>query len=83
MWLDEKLQLNEQITDDGRIFSSEEKFPVMFDIPPNSLQVKVSSDQLALQSKSSFVTVKASCCGVYKGKWMFEVQLHSKVKLKF
>lgn len=33
---------------------------------------KISKDELTIQSKSAFCTVKASSC-VYKGKWMYEV----------
>ncbi|TDG39653.1 hypothetical protein AWZ03_013926 [Drosophila navojoa] len=39
--------------------------------------VRVSTDRLALRSQGSFNTVRANCC-VYGGRWMYEIQLHTK-----
>lgn len=39
-----------------------------------------NNDSLTLKSTSSFATAQANC-GVFKGKWMYEVQLLSKVTL--
>lgn len=51
----------------------------MFTVDPNDNNnlVKISKDKLTIQSQSAFCTLKANCC-VYKGKWMYEVQLRSK-----
>lgn len=52
---------------------------VVFSIDPNDNDnlVKISKDRLTIQSQSAFCTLKANCC-LYKGKWMYEVQLRSK-----
>lgn len=52
---------------------------VIFSVDPNDANnlVKISKDKLTIQSQSAFCTLKANCC-VYKGKWMYEVQLRSK-----
>lgn len=39
--------------------------------------LKVDDAKLTLRSVDTFVTVKANC-GAIRGKWMYEVQLHSK-----
>ncbi|EDV91344.1 E3 ubiquitin-protein ligase RNF123 isoform X2 [Drosophila grimshawi] len=39
--------------------------------------VRVSTDRLTLRSQGSFNTVRANCC-VYGGRWMYEIQLHTK-----
>lgn len=38
--------------------------------------VEISKDRLTIQSQCAFSTLKANCC-VYKGKWMYEVCVHS------
>lgn len=43
----------------------------------NAHAVKISMDSLTVQSQTAFSTVKANCC-VFRGKWMYEVQLRSK-----
>lgn len=52
---------------------------MVFDVQDEDLKVavNVSKDRLLIQSQSPFPTVKANCC-VYRGKWMYEVQLRSK-----
>lgn len=67
-------------SNDARIFESDERFPVKFDVEPTSVRMKISEDGLTLKSISPFAMARANC-GVYKGKWMYEVQLHSKVRL--
>lgn len=88
-WLDEKLtNLEDRSTGgsqddtdiipsfrDGFIGSETVVFDVLDD--DQSLGVNVSNDGLLIQSQSPFPTVKANCC-VYRGKWMYEVQLRSK-----
>lgn len=83
-WLDEQLSVQptssapskeEKVQDDPK-----EK-QIRFVVPSEN---KVTSDEykLTLKSHSTFVTVKANA-GVVKGKWMYEVQLHSKVNASF
>lgn len=52
---------------------------VVFDLLDDDqrLGVNASKDGLLIQSQSPFPTVKANCC-VYRGRWMYEVQLRSK-----
>lgn len=81
LWIDKKLTnldnntINESTSTnvrDGLIGSD----TVVFDVSDAS-GVNVSDDGLLIQSQSPFSTVKANCC-VYKGKWMYEVQLRTK-----
>lgn len=39
--------------------------------------VIISANKLEVQSQSAFSTVRANCC-VFRGRWMYEVQLHTK-----
>lgn len=57
---------------------------VIFSVDPNdnNNQVKISKDQLTIQSQSAFCTLKANCC-VFKGKWMYEVSGKSRSRPKF
>lgn len=61
--------------DDGRIGAK----TVVFDIYETDQVnvVKVSKDKLTVTSQSAFASLKANCC-IYKGKYMYEVQLKSK-----
>lgn len=86
-WLDAKLStLQENATKSsttGDIESFRDGFigteTVVFDVLDDELKagVNVSNNGLLIQSQSPFSTVKANCC-VYRGKWMYEVQLRSK-----
>ncbi|XP_037891290.1 E3 ubiquitin-protein ligase RNF123 isoform X2 [Glossina fuscipes] len=49
---------------------------VIFDIDYSST-VRIASDRLSVRSQGSFNTIKANVC-VYGGRWMYEIQLHSK-----
>lgn len=49
----------------------------VLDVKEDSHTVFISKDKLSVQSTTAFSTVKANCC-VFKGKWMYEVQLRSK-----
>lgn len=70
-------------TDNAEIPSFRDGFigseTVVFDVLDEDQRfgVNVSKDGLLIQSQSPFPTVKANCC-VYRGKWMYEVQLRSK-----
>lgn len=85
-WLDAKLSILQQNSiklssdtvesfRDGFIGSETVVFDVLND--DQRLGVNVSKDGLLIQSQSPFPTVKANCC-VYRGQWMYEVQLRSK-----
>lgn len=50
---------------------------VRFDISMHHGLCIVSPDRLSINSQSSFSTMRANT-GVFKGKWMYEVQLGSK-----
>ncbi|KAK6174817.1 hypothetical protein SNE40_013392 [Patella caerulea] len=60
-------------TDCGRVGATE----VVFDILTNVGTLIVEPDRLGLSSLSNFSTMKANC-GVYKGKWIYELWLGSK-----
>lgn len=49
----------------------------VFDVDRDMNFVNVSHDRLTVQSQSSFSTIRANTC-VFKGKWMYEIQLKSK-----
>ncbi|XP_013113066.2 E3 ubiquitin-protein ligase RNF123 isoform X2 [Stomoxys calcitrans] len=49
---------------------------VIFDIDFSST-ARVANDRLSVRSQGSFNTIKANAC-VFGGRWMYEVQLHSK-----
>ncbi|KAM7363066.1 kip1 ubiquitination-promoting complex subunit 1 isoform 2-T2 [Cochliomyia hominivorax] len=49
---------------------------VIFDIDFSST-VRIANDRLSVRSQGSFNTIKANVC-VYGGRWMYELQLHSK-----
>ncbi|EDW84144.1 uncharacterized protein Dwil_GK13978 [Drosophila willistoni] len=81
-WLDDKFQQiqtdsNEEIR---RLYTETEARIgpdlTIFDVDYTTT-VRVSSDRLALRSQGSFNTVRANCC-VYGGRWMYEIQLHTK-----
>ncbi|XP_034661955.1 E3 ubiquitin-protein ligase RNF123 [Drosophila subobscura] len=81
-WLDDKFQQiqtdsNEEIR---RLYAETESRIgpdlTIFDVDYTTT-VRVSSDRLALRSQGSFNTVRTNCC-VYGGRWMYEVQLHTK-----
>ncbi|XP_017143160.1 E3 ubiquitin-protein ligase RNF123 [Drosophila miranda] len=81
-WLDDKFQQiqtdsNEEIR---RLYTETESRIgpdlTIFDVDYTTT-VRVSSDRLALRSQGSFNTVRTNCC-VYGGRWMYEVQLHTK-----
>ncbi|XP_037034222.1 E3 ubiquitin-protein ligase RNF123 isoform X3 [Bradysia coprophila] len=85
-WLDTKLailQENSAKSSTGNVESFRDGFigteTVVFDVWDDDLKagVNVSNNGLLIQSQSPFPTVKANCC-VYRGKWMYEVQLRSK-----
>ena len=50
---------------------------VRFDISIQHGLCIISPDRLSVNSQSSFSTIRANT-GVFKGKWMYEVQLGSK-----
>ncbi|KAG7203161.1 hypothetical protein KM043_010277 [Ampulex compressa] len=50
---------------------------VRFDTPTHHGLFIVSPDRLSLNSQSNFSTIRANT-GIYKGKWMYELQLGSK-----
>lgn len=50
---------------------------VVFDSEWDSGMMNVSPDRLTIQSQSAFSTSRANVC-VFRGKWMYEVQLRSK-----
>lgn len=79
-WLDEKLGEHEEEADqqlllpqDGRLGPAK----VVFDSENDSGMMNVSQDRLTIQSQSAFSTSRANVC-VFRGKWMYEVQLRSK-----
>ncbi|XP_061398037.1 E3 ubiquitin-protein ligase RNF123 [Musca vetustissima] len=49
---------------------------VIFDIDFSST-VRIANDRLTVRSQGSFNTIKANVC-VFGGRWMYEVQLHTK-----
>lgn len=49
---------------------------IIFDLTDNNPLLNVSKDKLTIQSQNAFSTVKANVA-VFKGKWMYEVQLHT------
>lgn len=77
-WLNRKLTENDNEADidlqqDGRLGPAK----VVFDLDSDPTMVNMAPDKLTLQSQSAFSTIRANCC-VFKGKWMYEVQLRSK-----
>lgn len=75
LWLDDKLTNNNDLEDQkqsGRIGP----LKTVLDVTGTDL-VHISKDKLTVQSQSAFSTIKANVA-VYKGKWMYEVQLRSK-----
>lgn len=86
LWLDTKLsilQKNAIKSSTGDVESFRDGFigneTVVFDVSDDEqkVAVNVSNNGLLIQSQSPFSTVKANCC-VYRGKWMYELQLRSK-----
>lgn len=61
------------IPQEGRLGPSK----VVFDSENDSGMMNVSQDRLTIQSQSAFSTSRANVC-VFRGKWMYEVQLRSK-----
>ncbi|XP_055849939.1 E3 ubiquitin-protein ligase RNF123 isoform X2 [Episyrphus balteatus] len=82
LWLDRKLQVTgencENIISQHESQNSSRLGPekVMFDTYESST-IRISCDRLSIRSHGSFNTIKANVC-VFEGKWMYEVQLHSK-----
>ncbi|XP_055377471.1 E3 ubiquitin-protein ligase RNF123 [Condylostylus longicornis] len=77
-WLDAKLQQIEEQTNNIQRPNKIGPEKVVFDIQEfRENVVQVCSDRLTLKSHGTFNTVKANAC-VYGGKWMYEIQLHTK-----
>lgn len=76
LWLDDRLSNNNDFEDQkqaGRIGP----LKTVLDVTGGAPLVHISKDKLTVQSQSAFSTIKANVA-VYKGKWMYEVQLRSK-----
>lgn len=64
---------NSEVNREGQIGSP----LVKFDVSMHYGLCVISPDRLSINSQSSFSTIRANV-GVFKGKWMYELQLGSK-----
>ncbi|GAB0094919.1 E3 ubiquitin-protein ligase RNF123 [Sergentomyia squamirostris] len=82
-WLKAKVSQGGYETEGGKYGEQEGRLGpsrTIFDLDPNNPptnELSLSPDRLTVMSQSPFATLKANCC-VFKGKWMYEVQLRSK-----